>query len=243
MARSKAIATTGEVGALTERPEWASKPSNRGSETVTMDDVAIPRIDVIQDLSPQRKSSKPEYIEGAETGAIFNTVTNQLYGERVHIVPVVFRKEYVIWKDRDSGGGFRGAYRTQEDANHALRQLEDADSCEVVDTAQHFVLVLTSDNRVEEAVMSMSRSKMKASRKLNSLVRQVGGDRFAAVYQVRSVEAVSPKGEYMNFDVAFAGYTPEAVFARAEAMYEAVMTGDRDVDRTDRRDTEEDSEY
>ena len=45
-----------------------------------MDDITIPRVDVLQALSPQRKKTNAEYIEGAEEGMLFNTVTKQLYG-------------------------------------------------------------------------------------------------------------------------------------------------------------------
>jgi len=233
---NKEVATTD--GVLAHRPDWADKSHNRGSEDVGMDDVAIPRIDVIQDLSPQRKKDKPEYIEGADTGMIFNTVTNHIYGDSVDIVPVVFRKEYVIWRDRDAGGGFRGAFRMEEDAAEALSRLEDKDQCEVVDTAQHFVLVVSMDNgerKLEEAVVSMAKSKMKPSRKLNSLCRQIGGDRFSAVYRLRSVPASGPKGDYVNMDVAFQGFCPEEIYQAGETMYKAVIAGSKDVDRTDHR--------
>jgi len=57
-----------------DRPDYISDESHRGSEDVGMDDIILPRIDVIQALSPQIKKSDAKYIEGAEQGKIYNRV-------------------------------------------------------------------------------------------------------------------------------------------------------------------------
>ena len=94
-----------------ERPDWM-EDSNRGSEGVTAEDLIIPRLDVFQDLSPQIKKNKPEYIEGAEAGLLFNTVTGQVYGREIMFVPVFYRKEWVIWRTRKAGGEIVGLLKT-----------------------------------------------------------------------------------------------------------------------------------
>lgn len=234
--QSRAVArnSANHMAVTEDRPDFLDENSNRGSEEVNVQDLAIPRIAIIQDLSPQRKKDKPEYIDGAEEGLIFNTVTNALYGDSVVVVPVLFRKEFVIWKDRDSGGGYRGAYPTEGDAAAALADLEDGDQCEVVDTAQHFCLILTDDG-VEEAVISMSKSQMKVSRNLNSMIRLAGGDRFSRAYEFSTVSIDGPKGDYYNWKPKALGYVSKEIFERAEGLYEAVRRGERDVDRTDHR--------
>ena len=97
-----------------DRPEYVSNVS-RGSEGVGTDDLSLPRLSIIQDLSPQRKKDKDEYIPGAEEGMVFNTASNQLFDKPIVIVPCYFRSEYVAWKDRKSGGGFGIACATQEE--------------------------------------------------------------------------------------------------------------------------------
>ena len=225
-----AVSTAGHMAVSESRPDFLGN-GNRGSEGVSVDDLTIPRIDIIQDLSPQRKKDKPEYIDGAEEGMIFNTVSGRLYGSAITIVPVLFRKEWVIWKDRKQGGGFRGAFRSEADAKVELTALEDGAHCEIQDTAQNFVLILTDDD-VEEAVISMSRSKMKAARKLNTLIRMGGGDRFSGVYEMAVVSDQNAQGQdYYNWGVKRLGYVSEEAYRRAEGMYEAVQSGERDVNR------------
>jgi hypothetical protein len=44
-------------------------------------EMQIPFVRVLQALSPQLNKKKPEYIEGAAQGDLFNTVTNEWSGE------------------------------------------------------------------------------------------------------------------------------------------------------------------
>jgi len=227
----KAVAKTKD--SMPSRPSYM-KPegSERGNEGVSSQDMTIPRLSIIQDLSPQHKKSKPEYIEGAEVQMIFNTATQKLYGKTVFVVPVLFRKEWVIWKDVNKGGGFKGSFATPQEANDELASLEDAEDCEVVDTAQHFVLIVDEDGEMEQAVISMSKSQMKVSRKWNTSISAAGGDRFERMYRLEVVEDQNKNGqEYYNWKVSQMGYVEEEVFRRAEKMYEAVRSGAVDVKR------------
>lgn len=223
--------TGGEVMVLGERPDWIDENSARGSEDVTVNDIILPRIDILQALSPQIKRTNPNYIEGAEQGQIFNTISGEIYGSELLFVPVVFKREFIVWQDRDLGGGFRGSFPTAEAAEAERRNLENPDSHEVVETHVHFVLVLHGDGRLEEAVLSMAKSKRKVSRKLNSLVQMFPGDRFARVYKLSAVEVDGQKGEFWNFDVSPVGWAPKKVWEKGQATYEAINNGQRDVDR------------
>lgn len=205
----------------------------RGSENVGADDLVIPRLELVQDLSPCRKKSDPNYIEGIEEGMLYNNVTRQNYGTEALVIPVYFRKEWLIWKDRTEGGGFRGAFPSEAEANAAMAELEDGDKCEVVDTAQHFCLLIQPETgKVEEIVISMNKSKMKVSRKWNSLVRMNGGDSFARVYRIGTVSEKNSKNQdYYNFVVSPAGFPTKELYQRAEKLYDAIASGAVQVNR------------
>ena len=231
MAGKKVVKKAESAVALSDtRPDWAD--GNKGNEEVGFDDLTIPRLDVIQDLSPQHKKNKPEFIEGAEPGLLFNTVTKVLYGSSVKFIPVYFRKEWVIWKDIKAGGGFRGAHASQQEAVNALTELDDADQCEIQDTAQHFGLIVHADGRTEDIVLSMSKSKMKPSRQLNSMVKIRGGDRFGSLYEISAVEAQNAANQdYWNLGVKPLGYVSKALHAAGEHLYDQVKLGQKDVQR------------
>ena len=66
--------------------------SNMGSE-----DFALPFLRVLGQLSPETNKRDAKYVEGAEPGMIFNTVTKQLYDgeEGVNVIPCYYKREYV----------------------------------------------------------------------------------------------------------------------------------------------------
>lgn len=227
--------TNEQNGALvtSERPSWMTSDTSRGSEDVGINDIILPRIDVLQAISPQVKRNDPKRIEGAEQGMLFNTVSGELYGDNLNFVPVKFQREFIIWQDRDSGGGFRGAYPTEGEAERERLALDNPDLHEVVETHVHFVLLVHEDGTTDEAVLSLAKSKRKASRKLNSLVQMAGGDRFSKMYSLMATEANGPKGDYWTVDMKPMGWVTEAIYNKALATYNAIQAGERKVDRSD----------
>ena len=206
---------------------------NRGSEEVGSDDLVIPRIELVQSLSACRKKTDPAYIDGAQEGMLYNNVTRELYGESINVVPVFFRKEYLLWRDTKLGGGFGGAFPDGASGEEARQVQEAPHEWEVVDTNQHFVLVLKEDGSVEEAVMSMAKTKSRASRNWNSLVRINGGPRFSRVYKISGVADQNKAGQdFYNLSVKNVGFVTEQVFKHAEQIYDMVKSGSAAVDRS-----------
>jgi len=204
------------------------KQGNRGAENVGTDDMIIPRIELIQALSPVRKKSDPAYIEGAEEGMLYNNVTRTLYGTEVTVVPVYYTKQFLVWKDRKAGGGgsngFRGAFASKELADRAIAELAE-EALEVSDTAQHFVLVRNGEDW-QEAVISMAKSKVKVSKRWNSLMRLSNTDSFSRAYKLSATTETNARNEsYFNFNVAALGFVNKELYERAEKLYETIRTG------------------
>lgn len=217
-------------------PSYIKQGSARGSENVDVADVVIPRLEIAQALSPCLKPNDPKYIEGATQGDFYNSLTNELYGPEVEVVPVYFRKEYLVWKSRDEGGGFRGAYPTLAEANARIAGEEDAEDLEPIETAQQIVLILKEDGSTEEAVVSMSRTKIKVSRQWNSLIRLNGNDRFSRVYRLTGIDETNSKNQdFKNIMVSNVGFVDADVYKKAEALYNSISSGARKVvlDNTD----------
>lgn len=215
--------TTAVVETKDQLPSYIKQGQNRGNENVSSEDLQLPRIDLLQALSPQINKKKDEYIDGAEVGMLFNTLTHELYPEGVHITPVSFVKRYLVWVNRkeDSEGGLRGVFDTDAEAEQFVSEQEDESKLEIVPTAEH--LVLLDDG--SEVIVSMAKSKMKVSRKFNSLVRLNGGDRFSRRYKLTTVDDKGPKGEFQNLAISNASYPSEKVYFAAESLYTAIASG------------------
>ena len=230
MKMSKEIAEMNEEFAATLPAHLQGKmDTGRGSEEVDADDLTIPRLQIIQALSPQKEKTDAAYIDGAEEGDAFNTATGELYKNGIFIAPVLFRKEYLIWTmERNSNNGFRGSYPTEIEAARAKAELEDGDVCEIAETHMQYCLVLDPQAKeAQEVVISMAKSQIKVSKRFNTMVRLAGGDRFNCVYKFSVVDDKSDKGEFYNWNFKKAGYIPEWAYAQAESMYEAVKSGEK----------------
>lgn len=209
----------------------------RGNEAVDHSDLVIPRLEVVQALSPCRQKNKPEFIEGAEEGMLYNNVSRRLYAGAVMIVPVVFRKEYQLWLDRKKSGGqqgFRGAFATEQEARARKEELPAAEYeiTDIIEAHVHFCLLADpATGTVEEICLSMSRSKKKVSKRWNSMIRMFGGDRFSRAYKLVAVEESGQQGDYYNFAVAAAGFPSAVLYQRAEKLYEDIGAGLREISR------------
>lgn len=212
-------------------PAYIKQGTGRGNENVGTSDLVIPRLEIAQALSPCLKKDKAEFIEGAEMGDIFNTVTRELHKaeDGVLVIPLFYKKEYLVWKDRKQGGGFRGSYPNIEEAQARIAGEQDAEHLTAAETGQQMVLVVRPDGTTDEtmlAIVSMSRTKLKVSKNWNSLIRLNGGDRFSRVYRLITVDETNNNGdEYKNFSVMGAGFPEEEAYKFAEATYLGISGG------------------
>jgi len=74
-----------------------------GAENVTSANVLIPRLTILQGLSPQINRKKAEYIEGSEVGDFCNVATGDLYKDQILVVPCHFATAYIEWTKNRGG--------------------------------------------------------------------------------------------------------------------------------------------
>lgn len=215
-------------------PDYLSQGTQgRGNEGVSTDDLVIPRLELIQALSHAVTPGDAGFVEGAKAGQFMNSVTKQLYGDSVILIPVVFKKLFLVWRDLKKGGGFLGAYpdmiAAQDVANAKGGERE---GFEVIDTPTHFCLIVDTNNgRVEEITVPMPRTKAKISRQWNSMVRMAGGDRFSRAYRIGSaLEKNMQNQAYHNFTVQQMGFPAPSVYKQAEKVYTSFGSINRTID-------------
>lgn len=214
-----------------QMPDFIKKDSQRGSEQVTAEDLVIPRLEILQSLSPEVEEDKPEYIKGAKPGMLINSVTKQIYGNEVFVVPVHYTKQWLVWKARAKGGGFFGSYpNPDEAADRVKKEGGEAQGIESIDTPTHLCLLVNRDHgSVDEIMLSMPRTKAKISRQWNSMIRLAGGDRFSRVYRITTQKETNPKGTYHNYVVAQCGFPAKTIYDQATKLYESVAQNKRTI--------------
>ena len=99
------IAKKEEAGALAVNMFEAD--ANAGSQNIGQDDVALPFLKVLGQLSPEINKKHAKYVEGAEPGMILNSVTKELFdGDKgIEVIPVFYNRKYLEWQDRGEGVG------------------------------------------------------------------------------------------------------------------------------------------
>ena len=150
-----------------------------GAEGIDTQDLMIPRISILQQGSPQISKRDSQYVEGAESGSIFNTVTRIAKdGEQgITVLPIKYRRAYIEWKPNRGGfvrdHGNNGSILDQCEQDQATFKHINSEGNEIVTTAESFLFVLDGAGGYETALLSMSGSQLKKSRRWNMMMTQL----------------------------------------------------------------------
>jgi hypothetical protein len=235
---SKAVATLPPK----ELMEQMAAESGGGFEEATRDSYALPFLVILQDLSPQTKKSRAEYIEGAAPGKILNTVSQRLY-DKVRVIPCHFSPTVIEWVPRDKGGGFVAAHPANtpllQDAvrDGASNMLPNGHELQV--TAQHFCLLLTPDADPDGVLIAMKSTQLKYSRRWMSQMRaavlEVNGriiqpPMWAWSYEITSTEESNDQGTWYSWTIGDRKpVTDASLYNAAKAFAQVMKAGGRQV--------------
>jgi hypothetical protein len=250
MAKSKAIAKKGNGGVPATLEEEMAADAGDGTQGMTTKDMAIPFLRVLQKMSPQLAKREGAYIEGAQEGDIINTVTGQLWSEEdsLVVIPCAFMFKFIEWTAREDGGGYVDSFtredalpETQPDERKRARRVDNNHI--ISDTAEHYVIIVSPDGGFEHAVISMSSSGLKHSRKWNSLVNQQTiqtkeglkpAPTYSRMYKIGVQEESNNDGSWMGWSISMEGpVTDVNIYRAARTFSQAVNQGNVNVKYTD----------
>ena len=244
---NKATRTANSVDTKKENLPMASMfegDAHKGMEQMGADDLALPFIRILGDLSPQVKKSKAEYVEGAEPGMLFNTVSKELYdgSKGIQVVPCYYKREYIEWSDRGEGPGAPIAVHP---ANTDLMNQTNRDAMGkdrlpngnyLENTASYYVMVLSEDGSAETALITMKSTGLKTSRQWNSMISGIKlqgtngkftPPMFSHIYHLTTVEMSNKKGTLSTWSVAKVGPVQDmGAYEQAKVFADSVSKGD-----------------
>ena len=207
-------------------PAHVMKGTGLGNEEVGRDHLQTPRVKLLQQLSNEVDKNHSEYIEEAIPGDFINSVTKENYGTELYILNVKFTEDFVVWKKREIGGGLIGNFKSLAEATDYLNdQSLDIDQHDIIQTQSH--LLMRKDPETGSLgipfIMDFASSKLRVSRSWNSQIQTKGGDRFASLWKMKSVQTANKAGQkFMNLGVEFEGWTTEEDYIEAKKLYEAL---------------------
>ena len=213
--------------------------ANKGSQNISQEDLALPFLKVLGQLSPEVNKTHGKYVKGAEPGKIINSVTNELFDE-VQVIPVFYKRQYVEWQDRGASTGAPVAIheadsdilsQTTRDKSYKDR-LPNGNYLE--NTANHFVI--QTGNTPTTALVSMKATQLKVSRKWNSMmmgIKMQGKNglftppTYSHIYTLKPVQMSNDKGTWFGWDVAKVGPVKDAgIYNMAKEFAERVGKGE-----------------
>ena len=240
MNNGKSVTKRENAGALSTNIFEAD--ADKGSQNITQDDLALPFLKVLGQLSPEVNKQHGKYVQGAEPGMILNTVSNDCYdgSKGIEVLPVYYHRQYVEWQDRGESKGAPVAIhsaasdilsKTTRDKSYKDR-LPNGNYLE--NTANHYVVLLGKTPTT--ALISMKATQLKVSRKWNSMMMGIKlqgknglftPPTYSHIYNLKTVQMSNDKGTWFGWDVSKLGpISNKSVYDIARSFAERVSKGE-----------------
>tara|TARA_R100001369_G_scaffold18803_1_gene34334 strand:+ start:49 stop:837 length:789 start_codon:yes stop_codon:yes gene_type:complete len=227
------------------------KDANKGLGNLGMDDLAIPFLRILSDTSPQIKKRDPLYIEGAESGMIYNTLTKSIYDGELgaKVIPCAYQRQYIEWTDRGEGSGAPvNIYPAESDIiSKTTRDDQRKDRLPngnyIEDTANHYCLVIGADGTSSQVLVAMKSTQRKKSKRWNSLMLglkmkgangQFTPPSYSHVYNLKTVAESNNLGNWFGWDISRVGPVEDVdIYNAAKTFADSVAKGEVKVKHED----------
>lgn len=222
-----------------------------GFEQADKDAYAIPFLSILQSGSPQVKKSDGAYIAGAEEGSMYNSVTQAVINgdEGVEVVPCYYQRRFIRWGARDAGGGFKGEYAPNDPILAEAKNIDghllfpdaaggfnEKTSDILMDTRNHYVLILQADGSFTSALLSLSSSQVKKSRQWMSKMEGLKSKRadgslftppmFSHKYKLTTVPESNDQGSWYGWKIETGSTIDAGLYQAGKAFRDAISAGE-----------------
>ena len=214
--------------------------AHAGFENVKTTSLALPILKLLQNGSGEAQKRNQNYVEGAEPGMFLNTVTKKTYdgANGIEVIPCHYKLEYQEWADFGTGSGRpENIFDANSDILSKTKNEMGKDRLDngnyILTVGQHYVLILDG-NSTENALISMSSSQGKVSRKWNSMMMSITLDgkngpytppSFSHKYRLTSVLNSGKGNQWYGFNVTKVGPVEEpALYERAKKFYTSLAS-------------------
>ena len=207
--------------ALAVQPEY----DVRGKEDPLDDkDRIYPMLSLVQKMSPQ------EHLDVAKPGEFINSLTLENHGKAVTLIPILVRRQRIMWIPRKAGGGiecrsFDGKQGTKWGECAQCRFSKWPTVEEQPDPkfrkpgcTEYWTfpsLILREQQEPDLCVVSLGMTKYSTGKKLANLIHFKPVAAFAAKYLLKSVTETGVEGDYENVEVNGSG-----LLTREDPLYQ-----------------------
>lgn len=218
--------------------------SGKGNENVGQGDLIAPFYKILDGQSGEVKKTKAQYVEGAEEGMIFNTLTKELIDGKkgIVVVPAFYDRFEIEWKPIEVGGLVAIHPHdtpllkqvTKGGPNGTQNILPNGNL--LMTTAQHYVVRVKDDQTFDMGIISMASTRLKKSRMWNSLIEgiQLKGPngqsfnppRFSHMYRLTTTPESKGTQAWWTWNIELLGpVTSEEIYKAARKLFVDVNSG------------------
>lgn len=226
-------------------PAFMRGKAGQGVETLTSQDVEVPRLQLLQALSPQVQEAD------FKQGEFFHSVAEESLGKEVALSIVYVNKTYMLWRPRDAGGGILArsmdgirwsppdqaftvkvnkhdvTWRTRPTvaasglAEWGTMDPQDPQSPPAATVMYNLVAMIPAFPEYSPCVITLQRSAVRVARKLMGKLKLSQAPVYGLRFLMSSFKDSSSQGEFWNYKFQGTGLVEsEEQFKIYEAMYE-----------------------
>lgn len=227
--------TKAPTGGALAVPDFMKGDAGGGMGNVGADDVAIPRIALLQGLS------KPVSEGQGRASEFFHLITEHNFGNELEVIPVLVSKSYLLWRPRETGGGILaraddGIHWTPNNATFNVKLKSGADVVwsTAPTVAQSGLDVFGSENPAEPqsppaatkllnillylpeypemspSVFSAQRATLKSAKKFVGKLQMSAAPTYGQKFIMKSEKVNGPKGEFWSPVFVSNGFVQDA---------------------------------
>jgi len=248
MARKAVAKKEDEKSLATQLPDFMAGHERHGAETLDSDIVEVPRVKLLQALSPELEEN-----EELRAGEWYHNVNDQGLGKEFNFIPCYVFKSIILWRPRNDGGGilarsFDGKTWDQPDQEFDVELKggtqvtwktgknvessgltkwgsENPSDPNSPPAATIMINVVAYSPDYEEGspfVITFQRSSFKIGKKLGGNLKMSAAPIYGRVFKISSKKVEGAEGPYLEPRVLGVGLVQEAgVFARTSEIYES----------------------
>ena len=194
--------------ATEENEDYLDELAGQGYEGLRTSDYVMPFLRVLQANSPEVAEGDPAYVPGAKPGVFFNTLTKEVYGSTIEVLPI---RQDVVWleytpKVGDKRGDFQGKHSVGSVSvmGNVYDGMHRTDNGNDIKETLVFYVLLKGRETDLPLVFSLTSSMIKHGKAWNSLiytVRTPSGKQaayFSSYWRLSLVLEIGDKGRWFN---------------------------------------------
>lgn len=216
-------------------PAWMQEDLDKGKENIGSEDIELPRLKLIQGLSPEL-----EQYNDLRPGHFLHTAHEHIFTGPFRAVPIYMDRRYILWNPRDSGGGILAraddgihwnppniefsVKLDKKDGGHTVKwktattvkasgladwgtmNPNDPQSPPAATLMFNFLLAFPDNPDLMPAVLTFQRSTVKMGRRLNTKLKTTRIPSFGLVFEFNSFKDSNSSGqEFHSIDARGAG--------------------------------------